>query len=97
MGLNLGMLGGNTEAKKHLTSLGLSGQPLVLGASAVATQAAEYSDRPMRSGRRLPYTSDAGPMTSCIIENDAEYAVIVTSTSVVLVSRLLSMDGSDGM
>ena len=36
MGLNLGMLGGNTEAKKHLKNLGLTGQPLVLGASAIA-------------------------------------------------------------
>lgn len=36
MGLNLGMLGGNTEAKKHLGALGFAGPQLVLCASAVA-------------------------------------------------------------
>lgn len=36
MGLNLGMLGGNTEAKKHLQAAGVTGWPLLLGASGVA-------------------------------------------------------------
>jgi len=36
MALNLGMLGGNTEAKKHLAGLGLQGNALVFSASAVA-------------------------------------------------------------
>jgi len=36
MGLNLGMLAGNTEAKKHLSQAGLEGDSLVFCASAVA-------------------------------------------------------------
>jgi solute carrier family 25 oxoglutarate transporter 11 len=36
MALNLGMLGGNSEAKKHLAALGVQGNALVFSASAIA-------------------------------------------------------------
>jgi solute carrier family 25 oxoglutarate transporter 11 len=36
MALNLGMLGGNSEAKKHLAAVGLQGSALLFSASAVA-------------------------------------------------------------
>ena len=80
MGLNLGMLCGNTEAKKQLKGLGLSGQPLVLCASAVAGFFASAFSLPfdfvktmMQNQKadmhgRLPYKSSL----DCVVKTLAE-------------------------
>merc|ERR1711998_225637 len=76
----MGMLGGNTEAKKHLKDLGLSGQPLVLCASAIAgffasafslpfdfVKTMMQNQKPDAMGR-LPYKSSL----DCVVKTLAE-------------------------
>lgn len=73
-------LGGNTEAKKHLKHLGLSGQPLVLCASAIAgffasafslpfdfVKTMVQNQKPDAQGR-LPYKSSL----DCVVKTLAE-------------------------
>ena len=69
----------------------------MLGASAVTIHATRLRTRPSSSGRRRPHTSSAGPMKSCVTANTVLYTVIDIKTSAVLVCRLTSMDGKDGM
>jgi len=63
MGLNLGMLGGNTEAKKHLKQAGLEGNALIFSASAIAGFFASFFSLPFDFVKTMMQKQKPDPVT----------------------------------